>query len=372
MAEEEPAVPAPPADSDLAAHVYLALHEGGDSALLSARIGRASAAELCATSSWTERTFRSGVGEDSGGERQYLQGGQPLLEGRAVERMQASFATLGLNTLHVLARDCPDADLLRTALGKVSAESLSAKGGVTPGGEVKAGWTAMHLAAGGSSSPEVVTVMLDRGGVEQLRVADSNGSVPMHDAAHNSSSPEVVTVMLDRGGVEQLRLTDNEGLTPLHLAAESNPSVQVMGCLLGSGCERSARTLDGRTPLQLAIAMNEEEVSTMLVEAGADTTDLRLSPSLLRIASRVSMASVLSSYSADRITHLEAAVRLLPFPPHVCWRVCVAAEQCTPSQWVPRTLSDALSCICRHAVSHWAAACTPASALKHSGSPTWT
>jgi hypothetical protein len=217
MAEEEQAVLAPPEDSDLAAHVYLALRERSDPALLRARIGRASAAELCAASPGRERTWvRSGAGLEEGGERQYLRNGRPLLGGRVVERKQASFAALGLNAVHVLARDCPDADLLRTALGKVSAESLSAKGGVTPGGEVKAGWTAMHLAAGGSSSPEVLTVMLDRGGVEQLRVADSNGGVPMHYAAGNSSSPEVVTVMLDRGGVEQLREADSGGRVPLH------------------------------------------------------------------------------------------------------------------------------------------------------------
>jgi hypothetical protein len=201
-------------------------------------------------------------------------------------------------------------------------------------------------------------------------VVNSYGRVPMHWAAGYSSSLEVVTVMLDRGGVEQLRLTDNAGTTPLHRAAGSNRSVQVMGYLLDSGCARSARTLAGHTPLQLAIANNkEEQVSAMLVEAGADTSDLQLSPSLQRIASRVSMASVLSSYSADRITPMEAAVRL-PFPS--CLLACVRCHKTVHTQSVGFTLSDALSCICRHAVLHWAAACTPASALMHFTSPTRT
>jgi hypothetical protein len=99
-------------------------------------------------------------------------------------------------------------------------------------------------------------------------------------------------------------------VVPMHWAAQSNPSAEVVRYFLGSGCNRSPRAHDGATPLQLAILHNkEEQVAMALVEAGAETAGVRLSASLQRVAANVSVASVLSSYFADNVTLLMAAVR---------------------------------------------------------------
>eukprot|EP00329_Picozoa_sp_Boothbay-MS584-11_P007983 70044_4 len=64
-----------------------------------------------------------------------------------------------------------------------------------PGGGASDGDLPMHNAAANSSSPEVVRVLLEAGGVEQLAAKDSNGRLPMHLAASNSSS-EAIKVLL--------------------------------------------------------------------------------------------------------------------------------------------------------------------------------
>ena len=53
----------------------------------------------------------------------------------------------------------------------------------------------------------------------------------------------------------------------------------------------------------------DAKVAMALVEAGAETASMRLSASLQRVAANVSVASVLSSYFADNVTPLMAAVR---------------------------------------------------------------
>jgi ankyrin repeat protein len=192
----------------------------------------------------------------------------------------------------------------------------------------------MHWAAGSNPSVEVVRCLVELGGVQQLQATDQRGRLPMHYAARYNPSEEVVRCLVELGGVEQLQARDNFGMSPLHFAAQYNSSVQVMRYLLASGCDRSARTLTGHTPLQLAIEHStEEHVATMLVEAGADTAGLRLSHSLQHIASRVSMASVLSSFCADNITPLEAAVGL-PCPS--CLLARVRCRRTVPSQWILR------------------------------------
>jgi ankyrin repeat protein len=132
----------------------------------------------------------------------------------------------------------------------------------------------------------------------------------MHCATGSNPSVEVVRCLVELGGVEQLRATTKVGWVPMHCAAQSNPSVEVVRYLLGRGCDRSPCTHNGDTPLQLAIFHNkEEQVAIALVEAGAESAGVRLSASLQRVAAKVSVASVLSSYFADNVTPLMAAVR---------------------------------------------------------------
>jgi hypothetical protein len=157
--------------------------------------------------------------------------------------------------------------------------------------------------------------------VEQLQATTKNGSVPMHVAAQYNPSAEVVRCLVELGGVEQLQATSKNGCVPMHFAARSNPSAEVVRCLLGKGCDRSPSTHRGATPLHLAISHNQEDqVALALVEAGAETAGVRLSASLHCAAMNVSLVSVLSSYFADNVTPVMAAVRC----PAVILRACVA------------------------------------------------
>jgi hypothetical protein len=129
---------------------------------------------------------------------------------------------------------------------------------------------------------------------------------------------------------------------------------------------------NGDTPLQLAISRNtEEQVAMALVEAGAETAGVRLSASLQRVAANVSVASVLSSYFADNVTPLMAAVRAPARA--VAMHACVARIAIMHgSVWHQlATTTHELVCMCRHAVLRWAAACTAALLPMHKSLSTW-
>jgi hypothetical protein len=242
-------------------------------------VAQATVGQLRAPSAWTERTWRpaapSGIataGDEQSSppppSRQYLADGRPV-----VSEAEAPFATRGLSAVHVLARYCTNAATVRSAVCTAGTDALSQSGGCDTAG-----------------SPVNAT--------------------PMHYAALSNPSAEVVRCLVELGGVEQLRATAKNGAVPIHGAAESNPSAEVVQYLLGRGCNRNPRTHNGVTPLQVAISYNkEEQVAMALVEAGAEMAGVHLSASLQRVSANVSVASVLSSYFADNVTPLMAAVR---------------------------------------------------------------
>jgi ankyrin repeat protein len=230
---------------------------------------------------------------------------QAVVKLGGLEQLQ-KVTRFGSLPLHLAARNNPSVEVVRALMELGGVEQLQVPDSTT--------WCRLpvHCAAF-NPSVEVLRVLVKLGGLEQLWAADETGKLPIHWATCRNTSVEKVRTLVEMGGIEQLRAADDDGLSPLHLAARYNSGVQVVEYLLGIGCERNARTRDGHTPLQLAIDHNDKtQVSTMLVEAGADTAHLLLSPSLLHTASSVSVTTVLSSYyCAERrpITALEAAVR---------------------------------------------------------------
>ncbi|MDR0328492.1 MAG: ankyrin repeat domain-containing protein [Planctomycetaceae bacterium] len=56
--------------------------------------------------------------------------------------------------------------------------------------------------------------------------------------------------------------------TPLHIAIQ-NGNMDIINILLSDGCDLSARNADGQTPLDLATAMNNEQIVRLLLEHGA-------------------------------------------------------------------------------------------------------
>jgi ankyrin repeat protein len=224
-----------------------------------------------------------------------------LVELGGVEQLRATTKN-GAVPMHSAALSNPSAEVVRCLVELGGVEQLRATN--------KYGFVPMHGAALSNPSAEVVRCLVELGGVEQLRATAKDGAVPMHCAALSNPSAEVVRCLVELGGVEQLRATAKNGAVPIHGAAESNPSAEVVQYLLGRGCNRNPRTHNGVTPLQVAISYNkEEQVAMALVEAGAEMAGVHLSASLQRVSANVSVASVLSSYFADNVTPLMAAVR---------------------------------------------------------------
>ena len=112
---------------------------------------------------------------------------------------------------------------------------------------------------------EVVSFLLERGADANAR--DRRGITPLYVAAWRNQ-PEIARVLLEKGAVGTA--TGPGAVGPLHVAA-MNERVELVRVLIGRKAALGARTAIGNTPLHLAAAANAEAVvARMLVEAGAD------------------------------------------------------------------------------------------------------
>ena len=59
------------------------------------------------------------------------------------------------------------------------------------------GWTPLMVAAGKSSTPEIVQLLLEKGA--ELNARSTAGGTPLMFAARNSSTPEIVQLLLEKG-----------------------------------------------------------------------------------------------------------------------------------------------------------------------------
>ena len=220
----------------------------------------------------------------------------------------AAYATRGLTAVHVLARYCSDVALVQTVIARTP-HALSERAGFYRNGKAAQGLP-MHLAAAQNSSVDVVRLLLESGGAEQLQVKDQGGLLPMHLAAGKNSSVDVVRLLLESGGAEQLQVKDQHGDVPLHLAAFESSSVDVVRLLLGRGSPRFASAR-----YDSSLGRNRSDIAELLIKAGVEMPEavIRQLPQRLReIAARVSVSLVLSSYFDDNISPFGAAVRSPP------------------------------------------------------------
>eukprot|EP01052_Picozoa_sp_SAG31_P049285 SAG31_NODE_10717_length_1106_cov_30.406157_1_plen_136_part_00 len=105
------------------------------------------------------------------------------------------------------------------------------------------GWLPMQWAAWKNTSVDVVRVLLEVGGAEQLR-ATEHGSLPMQWAAWKNTSVDVVQVLLEAGGAEQLQATNTYGSLP-PADALCGSGEHECGCVVGAagGGRRGATTV---------------------------------------------------------------------------------------------------------------------------------
>ena len=113
---------------------------------------------------------------------------------------EVAYATRGLTAVHVLARDCHDVHLLRQVVERTP-RALGEKAGMLWDGS-EANQLPMHCAAWKNSSVDVLRLLLEIGGAEQLQVRDRKGRLPMHWAARENSSVDVLRLLLEIGGAE--------------------------------------------------------------------------------------------------------------------------------------------------------------------------
>jgi len=129
-----------------------------------------------------------------------------------------------------------------------------------------AGQTAAHRAARDGRARELAA-LLDAGA--DLELPDDQGRTALHWAAIGGST-DAARLLLDRGARVAARA--HYDMTPLHWAALAGQP-KVAAILLARGAELSARNLFGMTPLHLA---GDPKVVRALVEAGAavEATDM--------------------------------------------------------------------------------------------------
>ena len=246
MASHTPAAGAEPAEAaDAAKHLYLALRSK-DAAAAARCVAEATDDDLLGRSPWEQRQENTPSGQE------------------------APYATRGLAAVHVLARDCSDVVLVKDVIAR---------------------------------TPQALN---ERAGID----SDGNAlqAVPMHYAAQENSSVDVVRLLLEIGGAEQLQVKAQDGNLPMHCAAAMNSSVDVLRLLLGRGSPRFASSHHVR----VTVGRNRDDIAELLITAGVEMPEasIRGLPQRLReTVARTSVSSVLSSYFDDNTSPFDAAVR---------------------------------------------------------------
>ena len=163
----------------------------------------------------------------------------------------------GLTPLHVAAGYSKDPAVI-TALVAAGA-NLEARS--------KIGLTPLHVAAGLSKDPAVITTLVAAGA--NLEARNQRGWTPLHYAASFSTNPAVITTLLDLGA--NLEAREQNGWTPLQHAAGFSTNPAVITALVEAGANLEARATSGLTPLHLAAGGSKvPAVITTLVAAGAN------------------------------------------------------------------------------------------------------
>ena len=109
------------------------------------------------------------------------------------------------------------------------------------------GKTPLHLAARGTTQPEVILALLHVGA--NVMAQDEDGETPIHDASSNNT-PDIIRILLDFGG--DVMASNANGLTPLHIAAIEAMTPEIIQMLLNAGADKKVKDKNGRTPFYYA------------------------------------------------------------------------------------------------------------------------
>jgi ankyrin repeat protein len=124
------------------------------------------------------------------------------------------------------------------------------------------GDTPLHIAVS-LQRIDVINILLGKGALIHAR--NSQGVTPFQMAL--SISPSMVAALLTR---DRVAMSDDDGLSPLHIALEQRVPVQMVKAIIDRGGRVSAVNSSGRTPLRVALDMNNLEAAKLLADSGSD------------------------------------------------------------------------------------------------------
>jgi ankyrin repeat protein len=124
----------------------------------------------------------------------------------------------------------------------------------------------IHIAAKNGDTDEVAALLsMDS---RLTRTHDSDGWTPLHLAAHYGHA-DTVSVMLHNNAPVDIRSTNAMANTPLHAALAGRRN-DVSKILIEAGADVNARQHGGWVPLHAAAANGDREMVDLLVARGAD------------------------------------------------------------------------------------------------------
>ena len=154
-------------------------------------------------------------------------------------------------------------------------------------------WTPLIAAAADSQDNSEIAELLIAKGAD-VNSKDARGWTPLHEAA-NGGNKEITELLISKGAKVNAKLKD--GTTPLDWAAMSGRNqtfllvrnhggqfgtihgpailgdIKSLNELISAGADVNSKTLDGDTPLDLAMSMDKEEIAKLLRKHGAKTAE---------------------------------------------------------------------------------------------------
>lgn len=124
----------------------------------------------------------------------------------------------------------------------------------------------IHVAAKNGDTDEVAALLsMDS---RLTRTHDGDGWTPLHLAAHYGHA-DIVSIMLHNNAPVDIRSTNTMANTPLHAALAGRRN-DVSKILIEAGADVNARQHGGWAPLHAAAANGDREMVELLIARGAD------------------------------------------------------------------------------------------------------
>jgi len=151
-------------------------------------------------------------------------------------------------------------------------------------------WTPLIAAAADSQDKSEIAELLIAKGAD-VNSKDAFGWTPLHESA-NSGNKEITELLISKGA--EVNAKRKDGTTPLDWAAMSGRNqtfllvrnhggqfgtihgpavvgdIKSLKEFISAGADVNSKTLDGDTPLDLAMSMDKEEIAKLLLANGAD------------------------------------------------------------------------------------------------------